>query len=201
MIGVFYMDKRTDMRTMRTQKYLRRALFELIGEKGASNVTVKELTERAEVSRSTFYLYYDSIQGMIQSISDESRAAYAENAERILSLDLSFRESCIELIRHPFSTEEDLITFVELIRSRVITWSMVVEAIYAVKDEFLRTFTGSRDEWTLDYTFHFIASGIAETIMKWVEDTSDKRSYSDVAELIIEILYQSNEHFSEISRR
>ena len=195
------MNNKSDLRSIRTQKYLRKALFDLVNEKSVQEITVKELTERAEVSRSTFYLYYDSIQNMIQSISDESCAAYNDNAQRILNMGLDFKSSCIELIRHPFSNEDDLLTFVELVRSGIVTWPMVTAVIYSIKDEFLRTFTVSTDEWALDYTFHFIASGIAETIMKWVDDPTGDRSYSDVAELIIEILYSSDNRLSAIRRR
>ena len=99
------MDRKLDLRTIRTQKHMRQALFELVAEKKTKDITVKELSERAEISRSTFYLYYDSIQSMIMSITDESREAYRANAERILALGLDFKGSCIELIRHPFSTE------------------------------------------------------------------------------------------------
>ena len=195
------MNNKSDLRSIRTQKYLRKALFDLVGEKSIRDITVKELTERAEVSRSTFYLYYDSIQNMVQSISDESCAAYNENARRILDMGLDFKKSCIELIRHPFANEDDLNTFVELVHSGIVTWPMVTAVIYSIKDEFLRTFTVSGDEWALDYTFHFIASGIAETMMKWVHDTTQSRSYIEVAELIIGILFCSDDRLSGIRRR
>ena len=195
------MNNKTDLRSIRTQKYLRKALFDLVTEKSVQDITVKELTERAEISRSTFYLYYDSIQNMIRSISDESSTAYNENARRILDMGLDFKSSCIELIRHPFANEDDLITFVELVHSGIVTWPMVEEVIYSIKDEFLRTFTVSGDEWAKDYTFHFITSGITETMMKWVSDPNETRSYAEVAELIIGILFSGDDRLSGIRRR
>ena len=194
------MDRKPDLRTIRTQKHMRQALFELVAEKKTKDITGKELSERAEISRSTFYLYYDSIQNMVQSISDESRSDYRENARRILNMGLDFKGSCIELIRHPFSNEDDFLTFTELVGSGIVTWPMVFEVIYSVKDTFLRTFTMKMNSWALDYTFHFIASGIAQTVMKWVEDSSGEHTYSEIAELIISMLYESGDRFSAISR-
>jgi len=47
-----------DLRVLRTRKLLQKALIELSSEKGFANVTVRDLTERAMVNRSTFYRHY-----------------------------------------------------------------------------------------------------------------------------------------------
>ena len=77
---------------------------------------------------------------------------------------------------------------------------MAFEAIYSVRDTFLRTFTTQMDPWALDYTFHFIASGIAQTVMKWVEDSDGVHGYPEIAELIIAMLYENGDRFSAIRR-
>lgn len=50
--------KSEDLRVRRTRKLLQQALIELTSEKGFANVTVRDLTERAMVNRSTFYRHY-----------------------------------------------------------------------------------------------------------------------------------------------
>lgn len=50
--------KRTDRRTLRTRKGLRKALIDLIGEKEYDAITVEEITARADLGRATFYLHY-----------------------------------------------------------------------------------------------------------------------------------------------
>ena len=47
-----------DLRIRRTRKLLQQALIELTIEKGFAAVTVRDLTERAMVNRSTFYRHY-----------------------------------------------------------------------------------------------------------------------------------------------
>lgn len=47
-----------DLRVRRTRKMLQQALVELTIEKGFAEVTVRDLTERAMVNRSTFYRHY-----------------------------------------------------------------------------------------------------------------------------------------------
>lgn len=50
--------KQHDRRVERTRAALKQALYELIDEKGYDQVTVEEITERANLGRATFYLHY-----------------------------------------------------------------------------------------------------------------------------------------------
>lgn len=52
------MPKKTDRRVLRTRQMLRDALIELIVEKGYDAITVQDITDRANVGRTTFYLHY-----------------------------------------------------------------------------------------------------------------------------------------------
>lgn len=47
-----------DRRTQRTRRLLQKALMELILEKGYDSVTVEDITERADLGRTTFYLHF-----------------------------------------------------------------------------------------------------------------------------------------------
>jgi len=49
-----------DRRVLRTRKHLRKALMQLIDEKGYDAVTIQDITERADLGRTTFYLHYQS---------------------------------------------------------------------------------------------------------------------------------------------
>ena len=52
------MEKKVDRRIQRTQQLLRDALIELIVEKGYDDVSIQDITDRANVARTTFYLHY-----------------------------------------------------------------------------------------------------------------------------------------------
>ncbi|MEK3884944.1 TetR/AcrR family transcriptional regulator C-terminal domain-containing protein [Paenibacillus sp. PL2-23] len=47
-----------DRRVVRTKRMIRDALTELMEEKGFDGITVKDLTERADINRGTFYIHY-----------------------------------------------------------------------------------------------------------------------------------------------
>ena len=46
----------TDRRVRKTKSQLRLALMELLVEKSAKNISVRELAERADINRGTFYI-------------------------------------------------------------------------------------------------------------------------------------------------
>ena len=60
-----------DRRVRRTRAMLRQALTELMSEKSIREITVKELTQRADVNRGTFYSHYEDIYDMVQQLENE----------------------------------------------------------------------------------------------------------------------------------
>ena len=58
------MAEKTDRRIRKTRAQLRKGLAELMQEKSVSEITVKELVERVDINRSTFYLHYTDIYNM-----------------------------------------------------------------------------------------------------------------------------------------
>ncbi|GIO22884.1 TetR/AcrR family transcriptional regulator [Oceanobacillus sp. J11TS1] len=59
-----------DRRVRKTKKALREELAELLSEKELRSITVKELTDKADIHRSTFYAHYEDIYSLYQEIED-----------------------------------------------------------------------------------------------------------------------------------
>jgi AcrR family transcriptional regulator len=67
------MDKRIqDRRIRKTKKILRDTLIELMHEKNLEKITVKDLTERADLNRGTFYLHYSDIYDLLEKSENEA---------------------------------------------------------------------------------------------------------------------------------
>lgn len=60
-----------DLRVRRTLKAIRMALYELVLEKDYGDISITELTERAEINRKTFYLHYPSLDSLIKEVEEE----------------------------------------------------------------------------------------------------------------------------------
>ena len=62
--------KKEDRRVRRTKKMLTQALTQLMQEKQIKEITVKELTDLADMNRGTFYLYYRDVYDMLEKLED-----------------------------------------------------------------------------------------------------------------------------------
>ncbi|MGI6205167.1 MAG: TetR/AcrR family transcriptional regulator [Anaerovoracaceae bacterium] len=70
---------KTDLRVIKTRNAIKNAFKEMVMEMDASKITVKELTERAQIHRKTFYLHYTSIEALYEDVlSDINEQYYAE---------------------------------------------------------------------------------------------------------------------------
>lgn len=59
--------RKPDRRIQRTRHLLREALMALIAEKGYDALTVQDVTDRANIARTTFYLHYKDIDDLLFS--------------------------------------------------------------------------------------------------------------------------------------
>jgi AcrR family transcriptional regulator len=58
----------------RTRKLLRQGLIELLHQKPVAEITVKELAEHLDMSRATFYKYYNDVHDLVSQL--ENRLAH-----------------------------------------------------------------------------------------------------------------------------
>lgn len=85
-----------DRRTVRTKSWLRQALVQLMDEKGLDNITVSDLTSRAEINRGTFYLHYKDVADMVEQLQSEMLNGLEQFASRV---------NFLEILRHAGQNE------------------------------------------------------------------------------------------------
>ncbi len=97
-----------DRRARRTRSALNAALVELLREKGIDGVTVRELTERADVNRSTFYAHYQDIYDMVSQakveMCERCRALVQAHAAEVENYD--FRRLARDVLEYLDQNEE-----------------------------------------------------------------------------------------------
>ncbi len=60
-----------DLRVKRTIKAIRNAFCQLVLEKDFKDISIKELTELAEINRKTFYLHFSSLDDLIHQLQKD----------------------------------------------------------------------------------------------------------------------------------
>ena len=74
-------EETVDRRIRRTRKVLKECLTKLLKEKKIQEITVRELTEMADINRGTFYLHYRDVFDLMEQIEQE----LIDEAEEILT--------------------------------------------------------------------------------------------------------------------
>ena len=62
---------KNNRRTQMTRMLLRTALTELMGEKPFAQITIKDICERADLNRTTFYLHYTDQNDLLLDVENE----------------------------------------------------------------------------------------------------------------------------------
>ena len=73
-----------DKRSKRTRAWLFESLLELIAEKDYSEISITELTERADIARQTFYRNYDTKDDILLSKMEEIHDEYLSRVQKNL---------------------------------------------------------------------------------------------------------------------
>ena len=72
-----------DLRFVKNREALRRAYIDLVKAKESGTITVKELAQRANVNRMTFYSHYDTVDDILSEYVDGmTEAILGANAEQ-----------------------------------------------------------------------------------------------------------------------
>ncbi|MFS0820404.1 TetR/AcrR family transcriptional regulator [Bacillus sp. 1P02SD] len=65
------MMKSNSTQAIRTKNFLKKAFIEMVHKKGFSAVTVKDIVEYAQYNRTTYYVYYQNINELVEELMNE----------------------------------------------------------------------------------------------------------------------------------
>lgn len=82
--------RKTDRRVLKTKRAIRNAFAELLSEKDINSITIKDISDAADINRKTFYNYYKGVYQIIDEIEDEIVGLFEEALN-----DIDFKK-CIQ---------------------------------------------------------------------------------------------------------
>lgn len=85
------MEKKTDLRVVRTKKLIKEAFITLIQKKGFDALTIQDIADQAFINRATFYLHYQDKYDLLEQICD------------------TYLKELINIINNPFQLENEKI--------------------------------------------------------------------------------------------
>lgn len=183
----------TDLRILRTQEQFQNALLELLETKELKEITVKEICDKANMSRNAFYQHY----GYKEDLYDQM---VAKATERI-------RESLTPIIPDISMLEQDTISLYA--KGIIDAVTEVHDLIYVMLKSdggmFMRQLTdlifgqfltnalpffNIEDSEELRLYYEFLSAGISAFIIKWILD--DNVSEEKALVLLTDILLQTS---------
>lgn len=183
----------SDLRILRTQEQFQNALLELLETKELKEITVKEICDKAKLSRNAFYQHYSYKEDLYDQM-------VAKATERI-------RESLTPIIPDISHLKKDTITVYA--KGIINAVTEVHDLIYAMlkSDEgmFMRQLTdlifgqfltnalpffSIDDSEELRLYYEFLSAGISAFIIKWVMDNNVTEEKASV--LLTGILLQTS---------
>ena len=169
-------EQNTDRRVRKTRAQLRQALTALLREKSVRDVTVKELTELADVSRGTFYCHYKDIYDMADQVENE---LLEEFSAVLNAYDTSrLRGGLRPILRDIFGFLErnlDLCsTFLQagrhtafLDRLKALVYEKIMEEWAGLYD--------FKDERSRDHCISFLVGGVIGLVQTWATGARRER--------------------------
>jgi len=161
--------KKEDRRVRRTKKLLTQALTELLQKKQINEITVKELTDLADMNRGTFYLYYRDIFDMLEKIEAELFQKLDTIAQSHEHGELTQQVKPILLDLFHFISENQEMCRVLLSPNGDMNFlHRLYEAIRERCREIWGDQVGGVSEKEFDYRYSFAVFGCAGMIREWV---------------------------------
>ena len=183
-------EKKTDRRTLKTQKQLKIALAELLAEKEIRHITIQELSDKADVHRVTFYKHYYDIYDLYEQFENEILSqlgllilGLSENKEKDFSIELidyiANNKSIFKMIFSRHNTGE--------LRYRFLT---MIEGVFRLIQSENNTI--DVNDGRLDFLSAYFSSGYLAVIEKWVH-----KDFAQPKDFIIETLSDLDEHMDK----
>lgn len=84
------MGPKIDRRILKTKNSIKEAFEELLQRKKYSNITVRELTDCANITRKTFYLHYNTLSDVVEEMINERSKVLTDYLSEINFLSENF---------------------------------------------------------------------------------------------------------------
>ncbi len=160
-----------DPRVKRTRRLLRDALVSLILKKDFASITIREVTERAEVAYITFYRHYESLDQLLMEVLDEGLTELMVHIETLAKQsDTSALETEGRLIFEYIEQKADL--FRILLKSQSVTRirKKVVSNISAIFQKSCVPLERLGNQVTINMASNHIATSLLSLIEWWLEN-------------------------------
>lgn len=177
-----------DKRCIKTRRAIIAAMTELMSQKALSQITVREIADRALINRKTFYAHYDTIYDILNDIENEI-------IDKLISIvdstDFSAERAnpypLFDKLTQLISTDTELFRCLLQASSHSHLLSKIKEVL---KDHMMVLFCKyfQDDQIMPNYVLEFIASGVIAVYQQWY-NSDRSQSLEDISQVVGELIF------------
>mgnify|MGYP000005551141 FL=1 len=160
-----------DRRIRKTKKQLRQSLTMLLQEKSVKDITVRELSDLADINRGTFYLHYKDIYDMVEQIEQEMFNEFFEVLSKYPYK--VFNDKPLPMLIDVFRFVAKNADMCKVLLSKNGDIAFLNRLIGVVKERCLNDWIemyNAKGTTHFEYFYSFIVSGCIGLLQNWLEN-------------------------------
>ncbi|MCL2106771.1 MAG: TetR/AcrR family transcriptional regulator [Oscillospiraceae bacterium] len=171
-----------------TRMVLSDGLIELMKAKPFEKITVKELCERANVNRSTFYTHYEDIYALLRSIEEETLAWERGEMETLLGKWEEGKRATIRSLERLFECFVENRKYLQVLMSEKGSISFQKKFFFVAyqMNDFPAAQSRAAPPFEKEMRFLFVVNGGVGIVQHWLK-TGMKESPRAIAEILYDI--------------
>ena len=182
-----------DRRVRKTRRQLRECLISLLKEKKVQDITVRELTDMADLNRGTFYLHYKDVFDLLEKTEAELQDEFNQLVLKHDAVDLKQRPAVI--FNEIYSLVYENADLIEILLGENGDLNFFNRLKKLIREKCLKDWmevfrTGNPA--VFDAFFSYIASGCVGLVQYWLQ-TGLKETPQQMAKLTEQIITQGIE--------
>lgn len=157
---------KTDLRIQKTRVAVQNALFDLLGEKELSKISISELCRRAQINRKTFYRHYRGTEDIIEELENallaELSAILRRGNNSIFDIGAVFRD-----ISATIEKNQDVLIKVMRLNPELLTGGKIKAMMCRATALSLKS-AGTASGAEADVAAEFAVSGVLAIYSAWL---------------------------------
>ena len=166
--------KSNESKYLYTAKLMNQALIEILGKKDIDFISVTEITKKAGVNRSTFYLHYDNVYDLFEETIENINKEFVESFVLNAPINIQSKETAFLL------TEEFLVPYLNFCKKNKRLLKLVHQKPNLFQNEkayrkmYEKIFYPAISQFVAEeneriYKLEFFTQGVVGIIHKWID--------------------------------
>ena len=185
----------------RTNRIIQQSFIELLQQVPFEQITVKDLCEKADINRATFYRYYSDLYALKDELSNELfDLMFTKVVQKGIAPAGNTRSTIVEYALEALTTVQENYAL-----CRVLICDDTSSAFaYRLSDAFAKVFDEAsggqyRRKEQADLLFHFMASGVIGVLRNWLNSgcAVGREEVAQIIDHVIMDIYFQLEQFRE----